>query len=276
MPASPSDHIRNRFVAQSQPQPLAPLVQQSALSSNIININDNDNDNDNDNLAVEPAPTPGIVNRQKKPKPAQKPRSRNAGPKTGKAQQFAQFAKEMMMGGGGGGLGLGLGVGNGQALAQAQAQRGKGSGPNNNLRPFGRPVENTYVRDNKNNDIESVCGPMITQDESVDCFVMPSAAGEQCCCKAVALRGKGVPGNGNGPPPNGNRLFMNKMMNGLGGGHRRQLQEEEDDYDEIDDDVQCFPSVMIIGAQKSGTTVLLSYLLDHQQFTEPKYKEVRC
>ena len=37
----------------------------------------------------------------------------------------------------------------------------------------------------------------------------------------------------------------------------------------------CLPSVMVIGAQKSGTTVLFSYLLTHPQFKAARFKEVR-
>ena len=68
----------------------------------------------------------------------------------------------------------------------------------------------------------------------------------------------------------GKDAFAASDANGRNG---RQLQEEAG-QEGILDDVQCFSSIMIIGAQKSGRTVLLSYFVNHGSSRSPSPKRL--
>ena len=144
--------------------------------------------------------------------------------------------------------------------------------------------------------------------------VPASSGDKQCCCSIPAKPGARNDGNGKvqqggrgGAPPSlhqndesvgeeghgigpGNvnpfRGIRGPSDSGVVGQHGRSLADSfvgnpgfefaaAPDNDFRSQDLMiCLPSVMVIGAQKSGTTVLFSYLLTHPEFQAARYKEV--
>lgn len=153
-----------------------------------------------------------------------------------------------------------------------------------------RAAPSSYPNESTELKLEDVCGPMLIQEQSLDCERMPSAIGYQCCCRPAKLHhhhhhhgGSSNTKNGGGhrPAPNKAKMLRGKQHwrklaeadNATAAEHGRMLAAQNP-LRLGDDEVICLPSVMIIGAQKSGTTVLLSYLLTHPKFMRPKQKEV--
>jgi hypothetical protein len=97
------------------------------------------------------------------------------------------------------------------------------------------------------------------EDDDVDSSGVDDAVGDSV--GAVGVDGAGLGGGGGGGRGRG--------FSAVDGGG-----EEPPPAPPMLDPVRCFPSTMIIGAQKSGTTVLLSYLINHPQFRGPRMKEV--